>query len=106
MNCEIVIGEPWDYISPHGEKNLIKGILIESFEKNQFLFQANYELKFGDLNGNYLLLSNRGTPLNKIGMLQVNCRIIKTDVNYLKDINYLIQHSDFVAIGSIVLKDD
>ncbi|GHT79673.1 hypothetical protein AGMMS50262_23640 [Bacteroidia bacterium] len=99
----ISVAEPWDFESPDGQ-NKVRGSIV-SVKSNQCLvFKSNYDLKFGDVTGDILVLFPRhyGIDFSDLGdkRLAFNGGLLLKKYNENLSEKELEENSKFVIIGS------
>jgi hypothetical protein len=100
----ISVAEPWDFQSQDGQ-NKIKGKIL-SIKSNQCLiFRSNYDLIFGDIRGDILVLFPRhyGVDFSDLEdkRLAFNGGLLLKEYNENLSEKELEENSKFVIIGSI-----
>jgi hypothetical protein len=103
-NYFISVGEPWDFESEDGQ-NIIRGSII-SMKSNQCLvFKMNYNLQFGEVKGDILILTPRHKG-NDFSVLQnelvvVNGSLLLNEYKTEFSEKELQENAKFEIIGSI-----
>lgn len=100
----ISVGEPWDFESPDGQ-NIIKGNIL-SIKSNQcVVFKAYHYLKFGNIDGDILVLTPRhqGNNFSDLTneLIVVNGSILLKKYDDALSEKELNENAKFVMIGSI-----
>lgn len=100
----ISVGEPWDFESQEGQ-NIIRGSLL-SIKSNQCLvFRSNYHLKFGETEGDVLILTPRhaGNDFSDLPneLVVINGSLLKIEYDTELSERELLENAKLEIIGSI-----
>ncbi|MFV7235205.1 hypothetical protein [Flavobacterium sp. ZB4R12] len=102
-NYFISVSEPWDFESLDG-KNIIAGSILTIKSSKCLIFKSNYLLRFGNIEGFFLILSPRlkgGNFYNKEREVIINGALFLLDFNREYTEHELMENSKFVMIGSL-----
>lgn len=99
----ISVAEPWDFESPDGQ-NIISGKIISVKSNQCLIFRSNYNLKFGDVTGDILILFPRHYGFDFSDLedkrLAFNGGLLLKEYNENLSEKKLEENSKFVIIGS------
>lgn len=105
----ITVGEPWDFESPSGQ-NIIDGAIIKTVSATCLVFKANYNLEFGEVSGQILILYPRYADSNfndlKTGSnyITINGNLFHGECNPNTDEQTLMSNSKLAIIGGIKIE--
>jgi len=103
QKCKILVSDPWDYENSEGE-NVISGQVVKRIGNRRLVFLSDTPLRFDDVIGNILVLSNRyeyKNIMNKNESLTVNGGLLTIDYGDSLDEETLTRNSKFVIIGQL-----
>lgn len=102
--CIISVAEPWNFESQDGE-NVIRGSILSIKNNKCLVFKSNYDLYFGEIKGNILILTPRYEGIDFSNLdnerLVFNGSILLGEYNNQLTESELFGKSKLVIVGSM-----